>query len=166
MLRGELAGRQRVPERRARGKLSCFRPEAPLLQSWEGSQPPTFLPMLGAGARPRRDTERQGTSSEPERFKGLTRLSARSDGKSRPQHRPGGAQPRSAPEPPEREPALPGQTPPPCQLSVRRHLPVPGVRRAPAWLDSPGKVPEPNLGFLYVAIRPLPVFFQRALSSV
>ena len=111
-------------------------------------------------------TPRGREQGEPEGFKGLTRFSAWPDGKLRPQRQPGGAsQPHAAPVPPESSPVLPGQTPPPCQLPVQRHLPVPGVARLLLYWTVLGG-PRAHLRFFpYRAIRPLPISFQRSGSS-
>lgn len=77
------AGGQRALEPRIRGELSCSRLGTPPPRDWGGLQAAPPLPRLRARARSRRGTPRRGASSEPGRFKGLTRSSTRPDGKLR-----------------------------------------------------------------------------------
>lgn len=77
----ELRWRAARPGAAHKGRIELLSPGTPPPQGWEGLQAATPLARLRARARPRGDTRRRGASSEPGRFKGLTRSLARPDGK-------------------------------------------------------------------------------------
>lgn len=144
--------------------MSCSRLGTPPPRDWGGLQAATALPRLRARARSRRETPRRGASSEPGRFKGLTRSSTRPDGKLRHSFCEDAPAPRCV-RAPERRACSPAADP--ASWSRTRPAPPAGAGRPQGSClrgAALGGFQRPNRAFPHSASRPFQVFFRMALS--